>query len=112
MKTIIELDELDQLINQQPGLVVLFGGEHCGVCQVIKPKLETMLAERYPLLQMVYIDCQQSQSLCAQKSVFSLPVVQVYFDRQRFIEKARSFSLPALMDEIQRPYEMLFSPQE
>ena len=112
MKTLVELEELEQLINQQPGLVVLFGGEHCGVCQVIKPKLETMLAERYPLLQVVYIDCQQSQSLCAQKSVFSLPVVQVYFDRQRFIEKARSFSLAALLDEIQRPYELFFSISE
>ncbi|HEY9017330.1 thioredoxin family protein [Thiomicrospira sp.] len=112
MKTLTELNELDQLIAEQPGLVVLFGGEHCGVCQVIKPKLEMMLSERYPLLQMVYIDCQQSQSLCAQKSVFSLPVVQVYFDRQRFIEKARSFSLAALLDEIERPYALLFNTAE
>ena len=112
MKTLTDLNELDQMIAEQPGLVVLFGGEHCGVCQVIKPKLETRLAERYPRLQIVYIDCQQSQTLCAQKSVFSLPVVQVYFDRQRFIEKARSFSLLALLDEIERPYDLLFNAAE
>lgn len=112
MKTLTDLNELDQLIVEQPGLVVLFGGEDCGVCQVIKPKLDVMLSERYPLLQIVYIDCQQSPSVCAQKSVFSLPVVQVYFDRQRFIEKARSFSLAAFLDEIERPYELLFNTAE
>lgn len=109
MEQLNSLTELDQRINQQPGLVVLFGGQQCGVCQVIKPKLAQMLAETYPDMQCVYIDCQQTPELCAQKSVFSLPVVQVYFDGQRFIEKARSFSLPGLMAEMERPYAMMFS---
>lgn len=109
MEQINSLVELDQRIAQQPGLVVLFGGQQCGVCQVIKPKLAQMVSETYPSMQCVYIDCQQATELCAQKAVFSLPVVQVYFDGQRFIEKARSFSLPALLAEMQRPYAMMFS---
>lgn len=109
MQTIQTSDELDQLIEQQAGLVVLFGGQQCGVCQVIKPKLEQQLELQYPQMKMVYIDCQVLTEVCAQKSVFSLPVVQVYFDGQKFVEKARAFSLAGLMNEIARPYQMLFS---
>lgn len=108
MINITELAELEQLIEQQPGLVVLFGGEHCNVCQVIKPKLEELITQRYPNLAACYIDCKKTSDICAQNSIFTLPVVKVYLNGQCFIEKARSFSLPGLMDEIQRPYSMLF----
>jgi thioredoxin-like negative regulator of GroEL len=102
-----ELDLENALKN--PALMVLFGGEHCGVCQAIKPKLEQMVKERYPRFELVYVDCQNTPSVCAQQSVFSLPVVKVFFEGQLFIEKARSFSLSALLQEVERPYGMLFA---
>jgi thioredoxin-like negative regulator of GroEL len=40
-----------------------------------------------------YIDCEQLQEICAQRGVFSLPVVQVFFMGQKFIEEMRGFSL-------------------
>jgi thioredoxin 1 len=40
---------------------------------------------------MVYIDCEQLQEVCVQHDVFSLPVVQVFFMRQKFIEEVRGF---------------------
>src|SRR5690554_5626999 len=108
MKIVTKLVELETLIKQQPGLVVLFGGTDCSVCQVIKPKLEELIETHYPKLQTVYIDCHQTTEVCAQNAIFSLPVVKVYLDGQCFIEKARSFSLTALMNEVQRPYSMMF----
>jgi thioredoxin-like negative regulator of GroEL len=44
-------------------------------------------------LERVYIDCEQLQEICAQHGVFSLPVVQVFFMGQKFIEEMRGFSL-------------------
>jgi thioredoxin-like negative regulator of GroEL len=41
------------------------------------------------------IDCEQLQEICAQHGVFSLPVVQVFFMGQKFIEEMRGFSLMA-----------------
>lgn len=111
METVTDLADLTALILKQPGLVVLFGGANCAVCHTIKPKLTQMLTEAYPEIKQVYIDCQQTTDICAQNAVFSLPVVRVYFDGQLFIEKARSFSLPGLVNEMVRPYQMLFEKQ-
>ncbi|UQB41453.1 thioredoxin family protein [Thiomicrospira microaerophila] len=108
MQQVENLEVLEQLIETQPGLVVLFGGEHCGVCQIIKPKLMQALADGFAQLELVYIDCQKHTKICSQKGVFSLPVVQVYIDGQRFIEKARTFSLPGLLAEMSRPYQLRF----
>ncbi|WP_044409710.1 thioredoxin family protein [Thiomicrospira microaerophila] len=108
MQQLTTIEELDNLIQTQPGLVVLFGGAHCGVCNVIKPKLAQALAEDFAQLMLVYVDCQVTTDICSQKGVFSLPVVQVYIDGQRFIEKTRNFSLPGLLADLSRPYSMRF----
>lgn len=109
MQQIDSMEQLEEMIKTQSGLVVLYGGEHCGVCQVIKPKLSQALEQDFPLLKQVYVDCQATMEVCSQQGVFSLPVVQVYIDGQRFIEKARTFSVPALLAEIERPYSMRFA---
>ena len=109
MQTISSLDELDQFKQTSEALLVLFGGTNCGVCHSIKPKLEALVAEQFPKMQQVYVNCHETTDICSQNSIFSLPVVQVYFTGQKFIEEVRSFSLGALVNDIQRPYELLFS---
>jgi thioredoxin-like negative regulator of GroEL len=108
MQQIDSVVQLENLIQTQPGLVVLYGGAHCGVCQVIKPKLAHAIEQDFSSLMSVYVDCQTTPDVCSQHGVFSLPVVQVYIDGQRFIEKVRNFSLPALLAELARPYSMRF----
>lgn len=109
MQTVTSLQELDELKQTSEALLVLFGGTTCGVCDSIKPKLIEMISETYPKMQQVYVNCHETAEICSQNSIFSLPVVQVYFTGQKFIEEVRSFSLQALVNEIQRPYGMLFS---
>ena len=95
-------DELSAQLNQHDIVLVLFGGQQCGVCHSIKPKLEVILNESFPTTRAFYVDCQTSTELCAQKGVMTLPVVQVYFAGQKFIEKARAFSLAELETEMKR----------
>ncbi|UZD59741.1 thioredoxin family protein [Shewanella algae] len=109
MLNIETLEQLKQLLESQPAVLLLFGGEHCGVCQALKPRISAMLADEYPLLQAAYIDCQgPGQQLSAQMSIFSLPVVQVYFDGEKFAELQRVFSLADLREAIDRPYRLSF----
>jgi hypothetical protein len=44
---------------------------------------------------------------CAQRGVFSLPVVQVYLQGQKFVEKIRVFSIAGLIDELARPMQLM-----
>ena len=106
-----------QTINDQAGLnrckqgaaLLLFGGEQCSVCRVLKPKLEAMLADEFPALECYYLNCQEGAStLCAQQGVFSLPLVQIWFGGHKFAEFGRVFSLAQVREAIARPYKVAF----
>jgi len=103
MLNITDLDVLQQM-KAEGALFILFGGDHCNVCKTLRPQLAAMLEERFPQMQGVYIDCEQSPEICAQHSVFSLPVVKVYIEGMLVMEATRAFSLSGLMQTIERPY--------
>jgi len=103
MFTITELDILEQM-KAEGALFILFGGEHCNVCQTLRPQLISLLDKRFPDMRTAYVDCELSPEICAQHSVFSLPVVKVYIDGMLIAEDARAFSPGELMLRIERPY--------
>jgi thioredoxin-like negative regulator of GroEL len=105
MLNVTDLDVLQQM-KAGGALFILFGGEHCNVCQTLRPQLAAMLEEHFPKIQRVYIDCEKSPDICAQHCVFSLPVVNVYIEGMLVAEEARAFSLSGLMQRIERPYVM------
>ncbi len=105
MQTLVSSDQIEHLKATQ-AVLLLFGSPQCGVCQAIKPKLEGLMAQQYPKIALIYIDCVQSPDICAQHGVFSLPVVHLYIEGQLFLERGRSFSLLELGDQIERIYRL------
>lgn len=108
MQDITSLEMLENLKREEDALLVLFGGRECNVCHSIKPKLIELIEAQYPKIKMVYVDCHDVTDVCAQEGVFTLPTLQIFFTGQRFIEEVRSFSLQKVMQEIERPYQLLF----
>lgn len=111
MRQIATESDLNELLAAQPAVMVLFGGSGCGVCQSIKPRLADMAEQDFPKLVAVWVDCEEGGALCATHRVFSLPVVQLWFEGQPFDRFVRAFSLSAVRSAIERPYGMLF-PEE
>ncbi len=109
MHTLSSQQELDILLAQSPAILLLYGGQHCGVCQTLKPRLTQLLAKQFPHMQAAYIDCQAGgAALCAQHRVMTLPVVQIWFDGQRFAEFFKVFSLADIQEALIRPYGLMF----
>lgn len=108
MTPVADLETLRATIEAQPGVLVLYGGATCGVCTVIKPKLEALITERFPKLETLYVDCDASPDLAAQEGIHTRPVVRVYFDGQRFVEHARAFGIEQVAGDIDRPYALMF----
>lgn len=109
MQNIETLEELDALKQSEDALLILFGGKNCNVCHVIKPQIVDLVEAKYPKIKMVYVDCHVVTEICSQNAIFTLPTLQVFFTGQKFVEEVRSFSLHKVMQDIERPYNMVFS---
>ena len=105
MQHITNINLLDDM-KSNGALFILFGGKHCAICQSIRPQLTTMLEQQFPDMHGVYVDCETSPDICAQHSVFSLPVVKAYIGGMKIAEEVRAFSIKQLAHTIERPYEM------
>jgi len=105
MQQITDFDVLQQMKLNGP-VFILFGGTHCAVCQSLLPQLTTMLEQQFPDMTGVYVDCEKSPEICAQHSVFTLPVVKAYIEGMKIAEVGRSFSIKQLAQSIERPYKM------
>lgn len=108
MKTIDTEEALAALLESNSAVLLLFGGAHCGVCQSIKPQLDRLAGQEFPKLVTAYIDCQETAgTLCAARGIFSLPVVQLWFEGQRFAEFIRVFSIGEIRTALERPYSLV-----
>jgi len=105
MQHVTDIEQLKHM-KLNGALFILFGGAHCNVCQSLHPQLTRMLEQHFPHMHGVYIDCEQSPEICAQHSVFSLPVVKAYIDGMKIAEQARVFSIKQLIQTLERPYKM------
>ena len=95
-----------------PACLVLFGGAQCGVCQAIRPRIEALMAEHFGAVALAYVDCADVPAVCAQQSVFSLPVLRLYVQGQLALEYGRSFSLQQVLGDIERVLALAATPTE
>jgi thioredoxin 1 len=104
MQNISNLNDLENF--KKIAVLILFGGEHCGVCKTLRAKLGPIQKQYYPDLPSVYIDCEISPDICAQHGVFSLPVVKAYIQGMLITEEHGAFSINKLIQSIERPYTL------
>ena len=105
MKNITDIALIENLLSKG-ALFILFGGPTCGVCKSIRPQLEALLEEHFPEMNSAYIDCETSPEICAQFSVFSLPVVKVFIEDKLIVKEFGAFSISQLKEKLDRPYSM------
>lgn len=94
-------EEIEALINTNEILLLYFSSKSCGVCKVIKPKLDEML-KAYPKLKSLQIDVEGNIKLAAAYSVFTLPAVIVFVNGKETIREARYINLEEIENKIDR----------
>jgi thioredoxin-like negative regulator of GroEL len=108
LETIDNLDQLNQTINQQKGVVLYFSSEACSVCKVLKPKVKELMVETYPRMHLYYIDTQNNPLIAGQHRVFTIPTLLIFFQGREHARLSRNIGLHQLDEAIARPYEMVF----
>jgi thioredoxin 1 len=105
---IYNLEALQELMSEKRGLVLYFSNDMCSVCRVLKPKVEDLLADQFPEMELRYIDTDKSPLLSGQYSVFTIPTILIFFDGKEQARLSRNISLHQLTETIARPYSLIF----
>ena len=108
MEGIKDLEQLHQLIRDQKGLLLYFSNDACSVCKVLKPRVDELLGEAYPLMQKYYIDTEESPLIAGQHRVFTIPTILIFFEGREHTRLSRNIGMHQVEEAIGRPYNLVY----
>ena len=101
------LEELQDIIKTEVGVLLYFSGEHCNVCHALRPKVKEVFDQNFPQLKQIYLDAHENLKISVHFQVFSVPTMIVFMDGREFAREGRSVSLHQLTEKLKRPYGMM-----
>ncbi len=104
---VVSLEEIEEMIANELGVMLYFSGIHCNVCHALRPKVKDLFDRHFPLIKQRYIDAENSPEVAAHYNVFAVPTMIVFLDRREFAREGRAVSLVQLEQKLQRPYSMM-----
>lgn len=107
-KEIKSIDEFLTVKAEKAAVLAYFSTDDCSVCKVLKPKVEEMAKEEFPNMYLAFVKLEALPEIAARISVFTVPVIVVFFNGRETIRKSRSIGITQLQHEIARYYSMLF----
>ncbi len=103
----MSLEEIQQIIQKEMGVLLYFSGEQCNVCHALRPKFQELFDNEFPQIKQIYLDAHNNPEISAHFGVFSVPTMMVFLDGREFIREGRSVSLYQLSEQLKRPYSMM-----
>jgi len=101
------LEELQNSIKTEVGVLLYFSGENCNVCHALRPKFKELFDVEFSQLKQIYLDAHENPEIAAHYHVFSVPTMIVFMDGREFAREGRSVSLYQLKEKLTRPYTMM-----
>lgn len=109
MKTIYNLEELQQLVEDATIAVIYFSNDACNVCRILKPKIREMLDMQFPKAAFVYVDIEKSPVISGQYRVFTIPTIDIYVDGKEHARFSRNVTMHDFEAAIRKPYDILLA---
>lgn len=104
--------DLEKLVNQSDAILVYFFSDRCPPCMSLRPKVEQMMKEEFPNMQMVYIDAEHHLEMASHYQAFSLPVLVFFFEGKEFLRFSKYVSLAELKESIGRIYRLYYTREQ
>lgn len=98
MKSIISLEQFDDVIKSEEIVIVYFHNEKCSVCNSLMPKITEFA--NYNNYKLFFVDSQEYPEIPAQKLLMTFPAVMVFFSGYEIIKMARFIDLAKLKLEL------------
>ena len=101
------LEELQNTIRSEVGVLLYFSGENCNVCHALRPKFKELFDKEFPQITQIYLDAHENPEISAHFQVFSVPTMIVFLDGREFIREGRAVSMHKMQEQLSRPYNMM-----
>lgn len=101
------LEEVQNIIRQEAGVLLYFSGETCNVCHALRPKFKALFDSEFPLIKQLYLDAHENPEISAHFQVFSVPTMLVFLDGREFVREGRAVSMHQLTEQLMRPYTIM-----
>lgn len=104
----ISQDEFGQLVQQHPAALIYFYQDTCGVCAMLFPKLQAMVSEKFPQLEIIRIEAEKNRELAGQLRMLAIPGIMLMLDGKEYMRSNGLVALSELESKIERYYDMMF----
>ncbi len=104
----MEITEIQSLITDKTAVLLYFYNDNCAPCVMLRPKVQGMVNEYFPKLDLRLINAEQFPATSAQYGVFASPTLLVFFEGKEYIRESKNISISELHDKIERIYNMAF----
>ena len=104
------LEQLQQTIREEVGVLLYFSAEHCNVCHALRPKFKELFDAEFSQIKQIYLDAHEHPEISAHYSVFSVPTMIAFLDGREFVREGRAVSLHKMTEQLARPYGMMVNP--
>ena len=101
-------EEILEILKTSKAVMLYFEATNCGVCQVLKPKIEDEISKKFSQIKQYYINSNQNLDIASFFNIFSSPTILVFFEGKEFKRYGRNISLDIFNSELKRLYEMVF----
>ena len=101
--------DLNSLIIDNQAIMLYFYNNSCPPCVALRPKVDVMLAENYPLIKRVFIEANTNPQAAADFGIFSSPTLLIFFEGKEYKRYSKYISVSELNEVLARPYSLLFS---
>lgn len=108
MSKAINLQNIQDDVKNEIGVILYFYNDDCAPCISLRPKVENLVNERFPKMKMVWVNSKTSPDIPASYGVFANPGILVFFEGKEFRRFSKYLSVLELADAIGRYYEMAF----
>jgi len=105
----MKLEEIQNIIKSEVGVLLYFSGENCNVCHALRPKFKELFDKEFPKIKQIYLDAHENPQISANFQVFSVPTMLVFLDGREFIREGRAVSIHQLQQKLRRPYDIMLS---
>ena len=101
-------EEILDILKNSKAVMLYFAATNCGVCEVLKPKIEDEVSKNFSQMKQYFINSNQNLDITSHFNIFSSPTILVFFEGKEFKRYGRNISLDIFNSELKRLYEMVF----